>query len=308
MQAIIYTEFGGPDVLHLAEVQEPHAGAGQVRVRVVAVGINPSDYKIREGWLQAVFPTNFPAIPGGDVAGVVDEVGDGVTEVAVGDEVLGWSDTGAYAQYALATKVVRKPATLSWEAAVALPVAGEAAQRVLDLLAVTAGETVLLHGAAGAVGTIAVQLAVQRGVTVIGTASQANHDYLRSLGAIPVTYGDGLVERVRAVAPQGIDAVFDAAGKDALPASIELRGGTDRVVTIADMRDAVGLGIHFAVGTAEGQSTKALAELAQMVSDGRLRVTTSATYPLDQAVEAAKVSQAGHLRGKIALLVKRLVI
>lgn len=301
MKAIIYDTFGGPEVLHLAEVDEPHPAAGQVRVRAVAVGINASDYKIREGWLQAVFPTHFPAIPGGEVAGVVDEVGEGISELAVGDEVLGWTDTGAYAQYSLASMVVRKPATLNWVKAVAIPVAGEAAQRVLNLLGVTAGETLLLHGAAGGVGTIAAQLAVQRGATVIGTASDANHDYVRSLGAIPVPYGDGLVEKVRAVAREGVDAVFDAAGKGALPASIELRGGTERIITIADTMDAAKLGVHFAAGKAEGRSTRVLAELAQCVADGRLQVTTSATFPLEQAAEAAKVSQAGHLRGKIAL-------
>jgi NADPH:quinone reductase-like Zn-dependent oxidoreductase len=185
----------------------------------------------------------------------------------------------------------------------ARPVGVGGVDKGLDLLAVTAGETVLLHGAAGGVGTIAVQLAVQRGATVIGTASQANHDYLRSLDAIPVVYGDGLAGRVRALAPQGIDAVFDIRGFDALPASIELRGGTDRVITIADDTHAPQLGVRFAPGTHEGRSTKALAELAQLVADGQLQVTVSATYPLDQAAHAATVSQAAHLRGKIALLV-----
>ena len=302
MLAITYNEFGGPDVLHLTEVDQPHPGPGQVRVRVVAVGVNPSDYKIREGWLQAVFPTKFPAIPGGEMAGVVDEVGEGVTEVAVGEEVLGWSDTGAYAQYALATKVVRKPESLPWETAVAVPVAGETALRVLGLLGVTSGETLLLHGAAGAVGTITMQVAAQRGVTVIGTASPANHDYLRSLGAVPVTYGDGLVDRVRALTPQGIDAVFDAAGRDALPASIELRGGPDRIITIADPQ-ASAFGVRFAAGTEDGRSIQAVAEIAGLVADGKLQVTTSAAYALADAAEAAKLSQAGHLRGKIALLV-----
>jgi NADPH:quinone reductase-like Zn-dependent oxidoreductase len=301
--AITYNEFGGPDVLHLAEVAEPHAGPGQVRLRVVAVGVNPSDCKIREGWLQDIFPVQFPNIPGGELAGVVDEVGDGVSDLAVGDEVLGWSDTGAYAQYALATYVVPKPAGLDWATAAAVPVAGETAARVLDLLGVSAGETLLLHAAAGAVGTVAVQLAVRRGATVIGTASETNHEYLRSLGAIPVTYGEGLVERVRALAPQGIDAVFDAAGKGALPASIELRGGTERIVTIADPQ-AAEFGVLFAAGAGEGRPVKALAEFADRVVDGQVKVITSAVYPLADAVEAGKVSQAGHLRGKLVLLIE----
>jgi NADPH:quinone reductase-like Zn-dependent oxidoreductase len=301
--AVTYKEFGGPEVLHLSEVAEPHAGAGQVRLRVVSVGVNPSDYKIREGWLQDVFPVQFPNIPGGELAGVIDEVGDGVSDIAIGDEVLGWSDTGAYAQYALATYVAPKPAGLDWATAAAVPVAGETATRVLDLLGVTGGETLLLHAAAGAVGTVAVQLAVRRGATVIGTASETNHDYLRSLGAIPVTYGDGLVQRVRALAPHGIDAVFDAAGKGALPASIELRGGTDRIVTIADPQ-AADFGILFAAGSGQQRPIKALAEFADLVADGEIKVTTSAVYPLADAVEAAKVSQAGHLRGKLVLLIE----
>lgn len=193
------------------------------------------DYKIRYGWMEEVFPTPLPAVPGLELAGIVDEVGEGVTGAAVGDEVLGWSTTGAYAQYALAESFARKPADLGWAEAAALPVATETAQRVLDLLGVQAGETLLLHGAAGAVGSAATQLAVAAGATVVGTASPAGHEYLRELGALPVAYGDGLAERVRAAAPQGVDAVFDTAGKGVLPLSIELRGGTtERIVTIAD--------------------------------------------------------------------------
>jgi len=173
---------------------------------------------------------------------------------------------------------------------------------VLDLLKVSAGETLLIHGAAGAVGTVAVQLAVRRGATVIGTASPANQAYLRDLGAVPVEYGDGLVERVRALAPRGIDAVFDVAGKGALPASIELRGGTSRIITIADM-GAQSLGIPFSAGTPEMRSAPALADLARLVVDGALRLTVSATYPLERAAEAHRISEAGHARGKIVLLV-----
>ncbi len=302
MKAMVFDHYGGPEVLHAAEVATPAAGPGQLRIRVKAVGVNPLDTKIRSGMMQAIRPMTLPAIVGIDVAGVVDQVGEGVTDAAVGDDVLGWADTGAYAEYALATKVARKPAALGWDTAAALPVAGETALRVLDLLEVKAGETLLIHGAAGAVGTIAVQLAVVRGATVIGTASPANHAYLRDLGAIPVEYGDRLVERVRALAPRGIDAVLDAAGRGALPASIELRGGTSRVVTIADM-GAQKLGVHFAAGTGATRSAPALAELARRAAGGALRVTVSATYPLEQAAEAHRVSEVGHLRGKIVLLV-----
>ncbi|MBG6094495.1 NADP-dependent oxidoreductase [Nocardioides luteus] len=207
MKAIIFDEFGGPDVLHEADVEIPHPGPGQVRVRVKAAGLNALDGKKRAGMVEAVFPTTFPAIPGAEVAGVVDALGEGVSDVQVGDEVLGWADTGSYAEYALATAVARKPANLSWEVAAALPVASETAERVLDELGVTAGETVLMHGASGAVGTVAVQLAIARGARVIATAGTSNQDYLTSLGATPTTYGEGLVERVRALAPDGVDAV-----------------------------------------------------------------------------------------------------
>lgn len=217
MEAIVFEEFGGPEVLRLVETAKPQPGPGQVRVRVAAAGVNPLDHKIRNGWMQAVFPTPLPATPGAEFAGTVDALGEGVTDTAVGDEVLGWTATGAYAQYALSSAYAPKPAGLDWTAAAALPVATETAARVLALLGVRSGETLLVHGAAGVVGATAVQLAVAAGAEVVGTASPANHGYVRSLGATPVAYGEGLVGRVRAVAPRGVDAVFDAAGKARCP-------------------------------------------------------------------------------------------
>ena len=193
-----------------------------------------------------------------------------------------------------------KPAGLDWQHAVALPVAGETAERVLDLLGVAAGETVLMHGAAGAVGTLAVQLATARGARVIATAGPANQDYLTSLGATATLYGEGLVERVRALAPDGVDAVFDLAGKGALEDSIALRGGTGRIVTIADFR-AHQLGVTFSTGGQE-RSAARLAALAQDAATGKL-VTTVNAYPLDQAAKAQQVSGAGHVRGKLVLTV-----
>ncbi|MEV8393363.1 MULTISPECIES: NADP-dependent oxidoreductase [unclassified Streptomyces] len=305
MQAIVFEEFGGPDVLHVKEITEPHAGPGEIRVAVKAAGVNPMDYKIRHGWMEQAFATPLPAVPGLEIAGVVDEVGAGVTDVAVGDDVLGWSATGAYAQYALAATAVPKPASLGWAEAAAIPVAGETAARVLDELALRDGETLLLHGAAGAVGSMAAQLATARGAIVIGTASPANHEYVRSLGAIPVTYGDGLVERVRSVAPQGVDAVFDTAGKGALPDSIELRGGTtDRIVTIADPA-AAELGVAFSSGGA-GSSTPekkraGLAENARLAAEGALRLRIAGTFPLAEAAQAQQTSENGHANGKLVL-------
>ncbi len=302
MQAVVFEEFGGPEVLRTQDVAEPHAGPGEVRVRVRAAGVNPMDFKIRRGWAQGFMNTTFPATPGLEVAGVVDEVGEGA-EYAVGDEVVGWSTTGAYAEHAVVGNVAIKPAGVSWEQAVGLPVAGETAQRVLGELQLKEGETLLLHGAAGGVGSIAVQLAKAAGATVIGTASAANHDFLREIGAIPVAYGEGLLERVREAAPQGVDAVFDAAGQGGLEESIELRGGTDRIVTIADM-NAAALGVAASMGTsATPQEVRAdLANQLQSVADGRLQVRIAETFPLADAAKAQELSESGHARGKIAIL------
>lgn len=298
MKAMRIDTFGGTDTLHEVTVAQPEPGSGQVLLRVSAVGVNPIDAKIRSGAMEAAFPTPLPAILGIEVAGTVTAVGDGVTEFAVGDDVFGWADSGGYAEYATATRVVAKPVGLSWDAAVALPVAGQTAERILALLNVTSGETLLIHGAAGAVGTMAVQLAVARGATVIGTASKANHDYIAALGAVPTTYGDGLVARVRELAPNGVDAVFDVAGKGALPDSIELRGGTDRIVTIADP-DAGRHGIPFSSGGGDVD----LSDLAERVVAGTLEVTIAGTYPLADVATAHRVIEGGHARGKLVLTV-----
>jgi NADPH:quinone reductase-like Zn-dependent oxidoreductase len=303
MRAVVFEEFGGPEVLQAKnDVKEPHAGPGEVRVAVKAAGVNPMDFKIRYGWFDSFMPTTFPAVPGIEVAGVVDQVGEGVTEFAVGDEVAGWSQGGSYAEHALLGVAAKKPANLSWEEAVAVPVAGETAARVLDELGLKQGETLLLHGAAGGVGSVAVQLAVALGATVIGTASEANHEFLRSLGAIPITYGDGLVDRVKEVAPQGVDAVFDAAGKGGLQESIELRGGTDRIVTIADMA-AGDIGVAVSSGAVADDVKKAgLAEQLQLAADGKLKLAIAKTFAFDDATAAHQTSEAGHNRGKLVIV------
>ncbi|OON77020.1 NADP-dependent oxidoreductase [Streptomyces tsukubensis] len=303
MKAIVFDTFGGTEVLHETEIEAPQPGSGQVRVRVRAVGVNPVDGKIRSGTMEAIFPTTLPAVPGGEIAGTVDALGAGVDHLKVGDEVLGWSDTGSYAQYALADPAVLapKPAGLDWPHAAALPVASDGADRVLDLLDVKAGETLLIHGASGALGTLTVQLAVARGAHVIGTAGPANQEYVTSLGATALVYGDGLLERVRAVAPNGVDAVVDAAGKGSLEDSITLRGGTDRIVTTADFR-ARELGIVFAEGP-QRRSGARLAELARQAADGTLAITVGATHPLADAAQAQQASDAGHSRGKLVLTV-----
>ncbi|MFJ8310864.1 MULTISPECIES: NADP-dependent oxidoreductase [unclassified Streptomyces] len=300
MEAIVFERFGGPEVLALAETAKPRPGPGQVRVKVVAAGVNPVDYKIRNGWMRGQFPTPLPAVPGLELAGIVDELGDGVTELAVGDAVFGQSDTGAYAEYALATHVVPKPAELTWEQAVALPVAGETSERVLGLLELRAGETLLVHGAAGVVGSVGVQLAVARGATVIGTAAPDNHAFLRELGAVPVAYGEGLAERVRALVPQGVDAVYDAAGRGALPDSIALRGGsTSRIVTIADPA-AAELGVVFSGGGTAAPEPLYEAH-ARLAAEGRLRVRVAGTFPLADAAKALELSETGRPGGKLVI-------
>ncbi|MFE5913435.1 NADP-dependent oxidoreductase [Streptomyces wedmorensis] len=308
MEAIVYEEFGGPEVLrHATGVAVPEPDPGEVRVKVAAVGLNPVDWKRRYGWVEEFYPTTFPAVPGLEFAGTVDALGEGVTDLAVGDEVLGWTRTGAYAEYAIAGTVAPKPAGLSWAAAASLPVAGETAQRVLDLIGVREGETLFLHGAAGVVGSVAVQLAVAAGITVVGSASESNHAYLRELGAVPVAYGDGLADRVRAAAPDGVDAVFDAAGHGVLPVAIELLGGEgtadkNRIATIA-ATDAAEFGITFSgVTGAPDAVRRGLTAQARLAAEGALAVRLADTLPLKEAARAQELSESGHVRGKLVLI------
>ncbi|WP_037309585.1 NADP-dependent oxidoreductase [Amycolatopsis orientalis] len=298
-RAIAFTEYGDSGVLRVLERELPEPGPGQVRIAVRAAGVNPIDWKIRSGLMAEVFPTTFPAVPGGDV---VDAVGEGVSGFAAGDEVLG-TGIGGYAEYVLAdpAKLTRKPEALSWELAAALPVVVDTAYRALNLLSLGEGETLLIDGAAGGVGTIAVQLAVARGLTVVGTASEANHDYLRSLGAVPVQYGEGLAARVGEVAPQGIDASFDASGRGSLGTLVELTGGPKRVVTIA-APDAADHGVHFTSGTPSERVPGALAEGAALAAEGKLDLPIARVYPLAEAAAAQDESEAGHVRGKLVLV------
>ncbi|MCA2221211.1 NADP-dependent oxidoreductase [Nonomuraea aurantiaca] len=315
MRAIQFTEYGPPGVVHVAEVEAPHAGPGEIRIAVRASGISPGETYVRSGALRDMMPTTFPYRTGFDAAGVVDEVGDGVTGVSIGDEVFGMADTvgrGANADFAVLAAWAPKPAAWSWEEAGGAAGSVETATRVLDRLAVGAGHTVLVQGAAGAVGTVAVQLAVARGATVIGTASEHNHDFLRSLGAEPTTYGTGLIERVRALAPAGVDAVFDCAG-GALPDLIAIAGDTARVVTIADFT-AAAHGVHMshsapaeetgaAVGApADPQAVHGLAIAVTLADEGRLRVPVAAAFPLAEAAAAHELSESRHARGKIVLV------
>jgi NADPH:quinone reductase-like Zn-dependent oxidoreductase len=299
MRAAQFEEFGGPEVLKLVEVDEPHAGAGQVRVAVRAVSVNPVDWKLRSGMMGG----ELPQIVGRDLAGVVDELGDGVTDVAIGDRAFGFAVGGGAAEFALLEHYATIPDSIDFASAAALPVAVETATRTLDLLGISAGQTLLVNGAAGSVGISAVQLARERGARVIGTASPGNHDFLRSLGAEPTTYGEGLVERVRELSPNGVDAALDAAGGGALPALVGLAGGSEHVVTIADYQGAQELGVAFSGGGGGDRAWGALAAVAQLIVDGRFELPVARTFPLDAVAEAQRESETGHVRGKLVLLV-----
>jgi len=297
-----FSEYGIPEVLQVVDVVPPDAGPGQVRLSVRAAGINPVDWKILQGFMQDQFPLQLPAGLGNDVAGVVDQVGAGVSAFKVGDEVLGLSLSPSYAQHAIAdpASLVAKPAALQWDVAGSLAGAGGTAWIALDRLGLVEGETLLLHAAAGGVGTFAAQLAVSRGVRVIGTASAANHDYLRGLGVTPVLYGDGLGERVRSLAPNRVDAVLDASGRGEIPVSIELAGGPERVLSLVafDYADS-GIQLH---DTSAGNPTRALHDILTLLGEGRLQVPIAGTYPLSAAAKALDESRSGHTRGKSVLL------
>ncbi|MGY1496816.1 NADP-dependent oxidoreductase [Streptomyces sp. QTS52] len=301
--AVQFSEYGSSEILRVEDVPAPTPGPGQVRLAVRAAGVNPIDWKIMQGFMSQMMPLDLPAGLGSDVAGVVDQVGEGVTAFSVGDEVLGTPLTPAYAQAAVAdaAALVSKPATVSWEVAGVLAGSGGTAWTVLDRLKIGKGETLLIHAAAGGVGTFAVQLAVARGARVIGTASEGNHEQLHSLGAIPVTYGEGLAERVRAIAPEGVDAVLDASGRGEIPVSIELAGGPERVLTLVAF-DAGQLGVHVHRGGPSGNGIRALHDILALIEEGRLRVPISRTFPLAEAAAALDLSRTGHLGGKIVLL------
>jgi NADPH:quinone reductase-like Zn-dependent oxidoreductase len=302
-RAVQFSEYGGTEVLRVVDVAPPTAGPGQVRLSVRAAGVNPIDWKILAGYMREVIPLALPAGLGGDVAGVVDQVGEGVTGFTVGDEVLGTALTPAYAESALADPavLVAKPPTVRWPVAGVLGGSSGIAWGVLNRLKVAEGETLLVHAAAGGVGTFAVQLAVARGARVIGTASERNHEQLRSLGAIPVAYGEGLAERVRAIAPQGVDAVLDASGRGEIPVSIELAGGPARVLTLVAF-DAGDTGIHIYQGEREQVGIQGLQEVVNLIAQGEFQVPLWRAYALEQAAAALDVSRSGHVGGKIVLL------
>jgi len=305
VRAAFYTEYGDPEVLQVGDRPTPRVAAGEVLVRVRSASVNPVDWKIMSGGLDALMDTVFPVVPGWDVAGVVEQVGFDTPELAVGDEVIAYARKdyvhgGTFAE--LVTVPVRavahKPAALDWDAAAGLPLAGLTAQRTLARLGVADGDTVLVHAAAGGVGALAVQVARSLGARVIGTASAGNHDFVASLGGEPVDYGPGVVERVRALAPDGVDAVADFVGGVLDVTTAVLRDG-GRHASVADGSVAAAGGDYVWVRP-DGSGLAALADLADA---GRLTVPVAQTFALADTADAFRLSMKGHTRGKIAVRV-----
>ncbi len=299
MRALQFTEYGGPEVLAVAEAPEPHAGPGQVRIAVRAASVNPIDWKIFGGMMAGGRPMAGTGYLGNDAAGVVDEVGEGVSGVSAGDEVLGRGQ-GTMAEHAVLGSWAPKPRSLDWAVAAAAGVAGETSERGLRLLGVGAGDTLFIAGGAGGVGAVAVQLAKARGLKVIASAGQDNQGYLREIGATPVLYGEGMVDRVRSAAGGPIDAVFDVAGKTPVEDLVSLVSQPSRVLTIANFT-AGQAGAQVTAGGEDSRPMEALAEIADLLAQNKIVIKVQ-TFPLDRAVEAYRISQGGHLRGKLVLL------
>ncbi|MDX6419634.1 MAG: hypothetical protein QOG28_4254 [Trebonia sp.] len=304
MKAAVYHSFGGPEVLEVVEVPEPKMFADQVRIRIKAAALNPADLGFQAGAVDALVDSFFPVIPGWDVAGIVEEAGTGTTGFKPGDEVIGFvrgaiQRYGSYAERIAAEprQLARKPANLDWGQAAGLPLAGLTAyQAVVHALDVREGETVLVHGASGGVGHLAVQIAAARGASVIGTASESSHDYLRSLGVQPVAYGDGLADRVRALG--GVDAVLDTAGRGALAITQRVGTADVRAASVASSNEHPGTIQVFA--HLDQADLEAVVELAEA---GKLSVRVARSFPLDQAADAQRLLAGGHSGGKIVLTV-----
>ncbi|MEU8462339.1 NADP-dependent oxidoreductase [Streptomyces sp. NPDC029003] len=306
MKAISYRTYGTPTALELVEVPEPKVGPSEVLVRVKAAGVNPVDWKLAAGFLGHVLEVRHPVIPGWDVAGIVEAVGPDTDDYAVGDEVYGyvrkeWVQLGTYAELVTAPvrTLARKPRELSFEQAAGLPLAGLTSYQAITRAGVTAGQTVVIHSAAGGVGSLGVQIAVSLGARVLGTAGAHNHEYLRSLGAEPVLYGDGVAERIAALAPEGVDAGLDFYGEGGVEMlqSVVREGGP--VISVAD-NDAGSKGAKHIWARA---STADLTTLAELADSGRLKVNVEHVLPLADAAAAWELSASGRTRGKIVLTV-----
>jgi len=304
VKAVRFDKYGGVDVLDVREVEDPVAGPRQVLVAVKAAGINPGEISIREGLLHSRWPATFPSGEGTDFAGVVQSVGEGADAFADGDEVLGWTEERAsHAELVVVPvdQLAAKPPSVPWEVAGSLFVVGMAGYASVQAVAPQAGETVVVSGAAGGVGSVAVQLARQTGATVIGLAGERNHDWLRDHGVVPVTYGEGQADRIGEAADGPIDAFVDTFGGGYVDLAIELGVAPQRINTIIDREAAERLGVH-TQGTHAIATAPLLAELAAMVADGSLEIPIARTYPLDRVRDAFEELAERHTHGKIVLI------
>ena len=299
MRALQFSEYGSPAVLTWGDAPVPQAGPGEIRIAVRAASVNPIDWKMLAGAMSGGQPLAGTGYLGSDAAGVVDEVGEGVSGVSVGDEVFGRGQN-TQAECAVLNAWAAKPSSADWAVAAAAGVAGETSERGLRLLGVKAGETIFIDGGAGGVGAVAVQIAVARGARVIASSSEANQDYLRRIGAIPVRYGEGVGGRVRAAAGGLVDAVFDVAGKTPVEELIGLVSEPSHVLSIANFA-AGQAGARVTGGAADSRPVEALAEVAELLAQNKLVIEVQ-TFPFDRAAEAYRISQDGHVRGKLVLI------
>jgi NADPH:quinone reductase-like Zn-dependent oxidoreductase len=303
-RAVRFDKYGGIEVLHLVEVDRPVPGPEQVLVRVKAAGINPGEAAIREGVFAKQWPAKFPSGQGSDLAGIVEEVGTAVKNVAVGDEVIGFTNNrSSQAELVVveADHLIHRPAHVSWEQAGALFVAGTTAYAAVQAVSLKAGDTVVVSGAAGGVGSIAVQLARNIGAKVIGLAGAANHAWLSDHGVIPIGYGDGVAERIRAASGNKVDAFVDTFGGGYVELALELGVAPDRIDTIIDFAAATKHGVKTA-GNSAAANAKVLAELASLIDAGRLKIPIAKVYPLADVREAYQDLARRHTRGKIVLV------
>ncbi|MFF1699590.1 NADP-dependent oxidoreductase [Streptomyces sp. NPDC058257] len=299
MRAARFHEYGDVKTLVIEQVPEPHPGPGEIRIRVAAAGVNPVDWKVRSGVAREMFPLELPAIPGRDAAGVVDEIGDGVREVGVGDRVFGLGGvTGATAELAVLSAWAHSPATWSDEESAGAGLASVTAMGGLKALGPLHGRTLLVEGAAGGVGSAAVEIAVAQGATVIGTAGERNHEFLASLGAVPTTYGSGLAERLAVLAPHGVDLALDTAASGSLADLVAIVGDAARVSTVADHVNAERLGVR--VVNAVNDSAL-LAEAAEVGGQGCYTPRIERTYALEEIAQAHADAERGHTRGKLVI-------
>ncbi|KRF09354.1 alcohol dehydrogenase [Arthrobacter sp. Soil782] len=306
MKAVFYSTYGDPGVLEYGDQPEPKVGPDTVLIEVKAASVNPVDWKVMAGYLDGAITAHFPVIPGWDVSGVVVQPGPAVPEFSAGDEVMGYVRMDTVGQGTFAERVAapvrtlsRKPANLSWAEAATVPLTGLTALQTLDALDVSSGDTVLIHNGAGGVGTFAIQIARGRGARVIATASERNHDFLRELGAEPVSYGEGVADRVREIAPDGVNAVVDFVGGDDWQASLDNLTRQGRVASIADADVKEHGGRYVFVRPVAAD----LATLADLIEAGTVKPVLAQTYPLERAAEAFAANMEGHTRGKIAITV-----